>query len=118
MDRYTTERRYVGDSAVLETTFTTEGGSVTLTDLMPNKDGRSDLVRKLTGVRGTVRMRHEWRIRLDYGLVRPWVRRMEIDGEEVITAIGGPDQLVLRATRLPVASDHSHNDEFDVSEGD
>ena len=76
-------------------------GVVTLTDLMPRNDGRADLVRKLTGVRGTVRMRHEWRIRLDYGLVRPWVQRMTIDGEKVITAIGGPDQLVLRGPRLP-----------------
>ena len=72
---YSTERRYVGASAVLETTFTTSDGVVTLTDLMPRHDGRADLVRKLKGVRGTVRMRHEWRVRLDYGLVRPWVRR-------------------------------------------
>jgi GH15 family glucan-1,4-alpha-glucosidase len=117
-ERYRTERRYVGKSAVLETTFITDEGVVTLTDLMPRNDGRSDLVRKLSGVRGTVRMRHQWRIRLDYGLVRPWVKRMTIDGEEVITAVGGPDQLVLRGPRLPVATDHSHNDEFDVSEGD
>ena len=115
---YTTERRYVGASAVLETTFTTSDGVVTLTDLMPRTDGRSDLVRKLKGVRGTVRIKHEWRIRMDYGELRPWVRRDTVDGEKVITAIGGPDQLVLRGPRLPTASDHSHNDEFDVSEGD
>jgi GH15 family glucan-1,4-alpha-glucosidase len=115
---YTTERRYVGASAVLETTFTTRDGVVTLTDLMPCNDGRSDLVRKLKGVSGTVRMLHEWRVRLDYGLLRPWVRRTTVDGEEVITAIGGPDQLVLRGPRLPVASDHSHNDQFEVAEGD
>jgi GH15 family glucan-1,4-alpha-glucosidase len=116
--QYATERRYIGDSAVLETTFTTSDGVVTLTDLMPRNDDRVDLVRRLKGVRGTVRIRHEWRIRMDYGLLRPWVRRTTIDGEEVITAIGGPDQLVLRGPRLPVATDHSHNDEFDVSEGD
>ncbi len=115
---YRTERRYVGDSAVLETTFTTDDGEVTLTDLMPSNDGRADLIRKIAGVRGTVRMRHEWRIRLDYGLVKPWVKRMTIDGEEVITAVGGPDQLVLCGPRLPVATDASHNDEFDVTEGD
>jgi GH15 family glucan-1,4-alpha-glucosidase len=117
-DEYTTERRYLGASAVLETTFTTRDGVVTLTDLMPRTDGRADLLRKLKGVRGTVRMRHEWTLRLDYGQVRPWVRRRTIDGERVITAIGGPDQLVLRGTRLPVAADHSHKDEFEVAEGD
>src|SRR4051812_2235087 len=111
--RYTTTRRYVGSSAVLETTFTTQDGGVTLTDLMPSSDDRSDVVRKVTGVRGTVRIRHQWRIRLDYGRVKPWVRRMTVGGEEVITAIGGPDQLVLRGPRLPVATDDSHDDEFD-----
>ncbi len=116
--QYSTERRYVGTSAVLETTFTTSDGVVTLTDLMPRNDDRADLVRKLRGIRGTVRMRHEWRVRLDYGLVRPWVRRMTIAGTEVITAIGGPDQLVLFGPRLPVARDDSHNDEFEVAEGD
>jgi GH15 family glucan-1,4-alpha-glucosidase len=115
---YATERRYLGASGVLETTFTTAEGVLRLTDLMPRNDGRADLVRKLEGVSGTVRVRHEWKIRMDYGLLRPWVRRTIVDGEEVITAIGGPDQLVLRGPRLPVATDHSHNDEFDVSEGD
>ena len=119
VERYTVERRYVGASAVLETTFTTDTGVITLTDLMPHSSGRTDLVRKLKGIRGTVRMRHEWRIRLDYGRIRPWVRRMEIDGEHVITAIGGPDQLVLRGPRLPRANrTASHNDEFDITEGE
>ncbi|MCW2797880.1 glycoside hydrolase family 15 protein [Nocardioides sp.] len=117
-ETYSTERRYLGDSAVLETTFTTANGVVTLTDLMPAGDGRADVVRCITGVSGTVRMKHEWRVRLDYGEVRPWVRRQEIGGEKVITAIGGPDQLILRGPRLPVATDHRHEDAFDVSEGD
>ena len=49
--RYRTERRYIGNSAVLETTFTTDDGVVTLTDLMPRNDGRADLIRKVAGVR-------------------------------------------------------------------
>jgi GH15 family glucan-1,4-alpha-glucosidase len=57
-------------------------------------------------------------VRLDYGEVRPWVRRQTINGEKVITAIGGPDKLVLRGPRLPVATDHRHQDDFEVSAGD
>ena len=102
---------------MLETTFRTDTGTVTLVDLMPTADWRADLVRRVTGVKGTVRMRHEWIVRTDYGEVRPWVRRRTIGGERVITATAGPDTLVLRGPRLPSASDGRHVDEFDVSEG-
>lgn len=115
---YTVERRYLGASAVLETTFRTAHGVVTLTDLMPRGDGRADLVRRLRGVEGTVRVRHEWRVRMDYGAVRPWVRREQAGEETVITAVAGPDRLVLRGPRLPRATDHTHNDAFDVGEGE
>ncbi len=115
---YEVERRYIGASAVLETTFTTPTGVVMLTDLMPRGDRRADVVRRVTGVSGTVSMRHEWMVRLDYGQTLPWVRREVIGGEHVITAIGGPDKLILRGPRLPVATDHRHNDEFDVTEGE
>jgi len=115
---YDVRRRYVDASAVLETTFSTATGEVTLTDAMPHADGRADLVRRIRGVHGTVRMRHEWMVRLDYGAIVPWVRRQTIHGEAVITAIGGPDRLVLRGPRLPRASDHRHVDEFDVTAGD
>ena len=114
---YTSTRRYLDRSTVLETTFRTDTGEVTLVDLMPTGDGRADLVRRVTGVRGTVRMRHEWIVRTDYGEIRPWVRRRVMDGERVITATAGPDQLVLRGPRLPNAADDRHVDEFDVSEG-
>ena len=115
---YDVSRRYLEDSTVLETTFTTATGSVTLLDLMPTCDGRADLVRRLTGVSGTVRIRHEWIVRMDYGEVQPWVRRREINGEKVIVAIAGPDQLILRGPRLPRPTDHRHADEFDVVAGD
>ena len=115
---YESSRRYIGDSGVLETTFTTPTGVVELVDLMPRGDNRADVVRRVRGIRGTVTMSHEWLIRLDYGEVRPWVRRQTICGEKVITAIGGPDKLILRGPRLPVATDHRHNDVFEVSEGD
>ena len=72
---YTSTRRYLDRSTVLETTFRTDTGAVTLVDLMPIGRRRADLVRRVTGVTGTVRMRHEWIVRTDYGEIRPWVRR-------------------------------------------
>src|SRR5512143_1398456 len=36
-------RRYVGNSAVLESTFTTDTGCVTILDLMPIGDNRADI---------------------------------------------------------------------------
>jgi len=116
---YQVSRAYVGDSAALQTTFTTPTGIVTLLDVMPTGDDRIDLVRRVTGVTGTVRMRHEWVVRFEYGTARPWIRRRHEDTDEtVITAVAGPDKLVLRGPRLPRPSDHRHVDEFDVEEGE
>jgi GH15 family glucan-1,4-alpha-glucosidase len=116
---YDVTRRYVGHSAALETTFTTDSGVVTLLDVMPTGDERIDVVRRLTGVSGTVRIHHEWVVRFDYGTATPWIRRRHEDQvEPVITAVAGPDKLVLRGPRLPHPVDDRHEDEFEVSEGD
>jgi len=114
----TVRRRYVGDTTVLETTFTTADGEVRVTDLMPIGDRRADVVRRVEGVRGRVRLRHELVIRFDYGLIKPWVHREQAYGQEVIVAVAGPDKLVLRSTHLPTASDGRHEDSFEVGEGD
>ena len=85
---------------------------------MPTGDDRIDVVRRLTGVKGTVRMHHEWVVRFEYGTAKPWVRRRRRDSDDpVITAVAGPDKLVLRGPRLPNPSDHRHVDDFDVHEG-
>ena len=85
---------------------------------MPLGDGRSDVLRRIEGLEGTVRMVHEWTVRFNYGRTRPWVMRHTEDREdrtdEIITAIAGPDMLVLRGARLPHAQDGHHVDEFDV----
>jgi GH15 family glucan-1,4-alpha-glucosidase len=116
---YEVDRAYVENSAALQTTFTTDTGVVTLLDVMPTGDDRIDVVRRVTGVKGRVRMRHEWVVRFDYGTARPWVRRRHEDSDEpAITAVVGPDKLVLRGPRLPEASGGRHVDEFDVREGE
>ena len=112
------ERRYVGDTGVLESTYTTATGVVEVTDLMPVNDARHDVVRKIRGVSGTVRLTHEWTVRLGYGKVRPWVHREDHDDAELIVAIAGPDKLVLRGPRLPEAENGFHSDEFDVAAGE
>jgi GH15 family glucan-1,4-alpha-glucosidase len=115
---YQVSRAYVDNSAALQTTFTTDTGVVTLLDVMPTGDDRIDIVRRVTGVKGTVRMHHEWVVRFDYGTARPWVRRRHEDSDEpAITAVAGPDKLVLRGPRLPHAEGDRHVDRFDVHEG-
>jgi GH15 family glucan-1,4-alpha-glucosidase len=111
-------RRYVGDSAVLESTWTTDTGCVTILDVMPIGDNRADIVRRVIGVEGSVTIRHEWVVRLGYGKIRPWVRRQDMHGMEVITAVAGPDRLILRGPRLPHAVDGRHADEFEVHAGE
>jgi GH15 family glucan-1,4-alpha-glucosidase len=110
---------YLPGTFVLETVHRGPNGAVKVTDVMPVGDGRADVVRKIEGLSGTLRMRHEWIVRFQYGKVTPWVtRRRDEERREVIAAIAGPDMVVLRGTRLPKAADRMHADAFDVSDGD
>ena len=111
-------RRYVGDSAVLESTYTTATGSFRVVDVMPVGDRRADLVRQIEGLTGTVQVRHEWVVRFGYGKIRPWVSRQHHAGEEVISAIAGPDRLTLRGPRLPASENGRHVDVFEISAGE
>ena len=107
-------RQYVGDTAVLETEYTTQDGVVEVLDFMPVRSGHPDLVRIVVGRRGSVEMRMELTIRFDYGSVVPWVRR--VPGG--LRAIGGPDSLLLR-TRVPLAAENFHTvATFTVGEGE
>jgi GH15 family glucan-1,4-alpha-glucosidase len=112
-------RQYAENTNVLVTTYQTDDGEVRITDFMPTGDRRADLVRRVEGVRGTVRLRHELAIRFDYGRVRPWVHRVVAHGSEVIVAVAGPDKVVLGGPRLPRSvREGRHEDEFDLAEGD
>ena len=113
-----TRRRYVDGTALLETTFTTAEGVVVLLDVMPIADERADVVRRLTCTRGTVRIRHDWVVRTDYGKVRPWVTREEAHGNALVVAVAGPDKFILRGPRLPHGKRGHHSDEFEMSAGD
>jgi GH15 family glucan-1,4-alpha-glucosidase len=88
---------------------------VRVIDFMPQRETKPDIVRIVEGVEGAVRMRTELVIRLDYGSVVPWVRRLD---ERSLLAVGGPDGLLLR-TPIDLQPDGlTHTAEFRVREGD
>lgn len=92
-------RRYLPDTAVLETRFQTESGVATLTDFMPLSDDQEkiDLVRIVTGVEGEVEFDMELALRFGYGKAIPWVRRRDYG----LSAVAGPDAIELH-TQLPL----------------
>jgi GH15 family glucan-1,4-alpha-glucosidase len=107
-------RAYREGTLVLDTTYETDEGTVTLTDFMPVRSGQPDLVRIVRGQRGRVRVRTELVIRFDYGSITPWVTR-ENGG---IRAVGGPDMLHLRSPVALHGEGWTTAGEFDVAEGD
>ncbi|WP_329548416.1 glycoside hydrolase family 15 protein [Streptomyces sp. NBC_01356] len=111
-----TRRAYRPDTLVLDTEWDTDEGSVRVTDLMPQREGAPDLVRIVEGLSGRVEMRGLLRLRFDYGLVVPWMRRA--DGHRV--AVAGPDAVWLRS-EPPVhtwGKDFRTHSEFTVAEGE
>lgn len=111
-------RRYRPGSLVLETEFDTADGTVRLVDVMPPRDGRCDLIRRVEGVSGTVSMRAEFVVRFGYGKVRPWMRRISDEGAIALSAVAGPDAVCLRGDVELRAIDHRHAAEFEVAAGD
>jgi GH15 family glucan-1,4-alpha-glucosidase len=88
----TVQRRYDGETLILETDWETERGAVRVIDFMPPRGRDPDIVRIVEGVHGEVALRSELVIRFDYGSVVPWVRR--IDSARI--AIAGPHGLCFR----------------------
>jgi GH15 family glucan-1,4-alpha-glucosidase len=107
-------RRYLPETLVLETTFTTATGEVRLLDCMPIRGEAPDVVRVVEGVSGRVPMRMDLVIRFDYGAFVPWVRRR--DG--ALQAVAGPDALELRTPVATRGQDLATVAEFEVRAGD
>lgn len=110
-------RRYLGSTFNLVTRWITETGEVEVMDLMPHGDRRADLIRRVRGIRGTVAMRQELRIRFGYADAMPWVRQIKEKAGHGIIAVAGPDAVVVRGPKL-TAADHAHVSEFSISEGE
>src|ERR671934_703943 len=118
------ERRYVPGTLVIETTFTTETGSVRLLDAMAFAEGQRghelgfdaphEVIRALEGISGRVELEMELAPRGEYGLVEPLFRQEDGGGR----TFGGPNRVAIRAgvqTELRNATMHAS---FEVAEGE
>ena len=108
------ERRYLPGTNVLETTFTTSQGVVTLTDFMPVEPdpdeigkahrlgARHSLIRVVRGVSGEVDVGLTFRPRFEYGLTTPHITEL---AEDLVVVAGGADALLLESEIGPLPRD-------------
>lgn len=87
-------RKYLGDTLVLETLFTTPDGEVALIDAMALDRNGSHLIRRIEGRNGKVAMRFHLKLRFDFGSTTPWVTQNE--AQDGIIAIAGPNLVTVR----------------------
>lgn len=66
-----TTRRYEEDTFILVTRWVTADGEVEVTDFMPHGDRRADVIRRITGIRGSVPMSMDLRFRFGYAEALP-----------------------------------------------
>ncbi|MBV9331576.1 MAG: glycoside hydrolase family 15 protein [Alphaproteobacteria bacterium] len=109
------ERRYAGDTLILETVYRTRKGSVRVTDFMPVATENSAIVRIVEGLSGEVEMGFELVIRFDYGITIPWVSRAD---RHTLLAVAGPHLLVLRTQAKLHGEDMRTVGTFPVQKGE
>lgn len=107
-----TTRRYDPCTAILETTFETAEGRVTLIDFTPFTDDEHyvDVMRLVCGVEGHVKMQMQLIMRFGYGEIVPWVQRHDYG----LSAIAGPDALQLYTPVELQGKDYTTVAEFSV----
>ncbi len=109
-------RTYLGNTFVLWTRWETPEGAVEVTDFMSMGDRRADVVRRVRGISGTVRMQGDLRLRFGYATALPWIRKLDGDDPRLV-AVAGPDAVVVRGPEL-TATNHHHGVAFEVAAGE
>jgi GH15 family glucan-1,4-alpha-glucosidase len=112
----TATRAYIENTFMLVTRWTTSTGEVEVTEFMPHGNRAADIVRRVRGVRGSVVMQQDLRIRFDYARAVPWVRQVRDEPTPGILAVAGPDAAIVRGPRLKPQGE-SHRGTFEVAEG-
>ncbi|MCU1345033.1 MAG: Glucoamylase (Glucan,4-alpha-glucosidase), family [Acidimicrobiia bacterium] len=118
------ERHYLAGSLVLHTIFRTARGEATVTDALALQPGAEAhdlgrqvphlLVRRVTGVRGTVEVENEFAPRMEYGRTEPHLRIVPCG----LVARGGSVQLTLTSPMPLDPKDGSVRARFVVATGD
>src|SRR5919198_3573031 len=118
---FSSSRRYVDDTLVLETTFRSGGGEARMFDCFTMRRGGArdpyrQILRVMEGVRGRMRLRLWLCPRFDYAEVRPWIRQ---EGVRHYSAIGGNDGLLIASEAdLDFGDSHDVQATFDVEAGE
>src|SRR5438552_3027203 len=110
------ERRYLDGSLILATMFQTAEGAVELVACMRPRRRLPQLVRLVRWLRGLFAMCTELILRFDYGAVVPWVERLPNGGG--VSAIAGPERIVLRTPAPLRGEDLKTVGEFTVAAGE
>ncbi|MGH8418222.1 MAG: glycoside hydrolase family 15 protein [Pseudomonas sp.] len=106
-------RSYRDGTLILETVFSTDSGSAMLLDFMPMAES-SSVVRMVIGLEGRVDFSMDLAIRFDYGSTVPWVEKRE---PHTMTAVAGPEMLVLHTPSELHPLDHHTESQFTVEAG-
>jgi GH15 family glucan-1,4-alpha-glucosidase len=107
-------RRYRPGTLILETEFECEDGVVRVVDCMPPSARTESVVRVVEGVSGSVPMRTELIVRLEYGATIPWVT----SDPGGLSAVAGPDGLRLWTSVDLHGEGWTSVAAFDVREGE
>ncbi|WP_028632319.1 MULTISPECIES: glycoside hydrolase family 15 protein [Pseudomonas] len=107
-------RRYLDDTLVLETTWVTATGRARVLDFMPLGEVNS-VVRIVEGISGEINFEMDLVMRFDYGRTVPWVERL---APLTLSAVAGPDRLILATSVPPHARDHHTGARFRVGAGE
>lgn len=117
---YTTSRRYLQDTLVLETTFRTPHGEACLLDCFTMRQGgkhnpHQQILRVIEGIKGRIEFIVEIVPCFDYGTTKAWIRSYKRDH---YIAIGGNDGLLLSTDfRCNMIDRHSVSGSCTVEQG-
>ena len=120
---YSSDRRYLPGTLVIETTFTTTTGRVKIVDALAFGEGQRHhelgmsaphlLLRLVEGLDGEVEVALELAPRPEYGLVKPLFRETAGGGR----TFGGPNQLVISAGVPTAIEDSTMRSAFTATSG-